>query len=146
MLRWIPMSVVLGFCSCLLQVEAVTTVQYDSQHRLTKVTYGEGTIIRYTYDASGNRLSRLAYVPVPADFNGDGFVDESDFAAFDPCFSGPGVPYDSGSQPTCGMSPDSEGQIAADFDKDNDVDQDDFGVFQRCWSGTEEIAHPDCAD
>lgn len=32
------------------------TYQYDSLNRLIGVTYPDGTVIQYTYDAAGNRL------------------------------------------------------------------------------------------
>ena len=48
------------------------------------------------------------------DFDGDCDVDQSDYALFEQCASGPGVPYAAG----CGMR---------DGDGDGDVDQADFG-------------------
>ncbi len=84
---------------------------------------------------------------IPADFNGDGFVDEADFAIFEACFTGPAVPYDPNDLPPgCTLEPDEDGFIAADFDRDGDVDQTDFGIFQRCWSGEGNPADPNCAN
>jgi len=34
------------------------TYTYDNLNRLTKVVYGNGTTITYTYDALGNRISK----------------------------------------------------------------------------------------
>jgi YD repeat-containing protein len=34
-----------------------TQYDYDSLNRLVKATYDDGTIITYTYDANGNRLT-----------------------------------------------------------------------------------------
>jgi YD repeat-containing protein len=47
-------SVLLFGASCL----GATTNTYDSLNRLTSVTYGNGTIINYSYDAAGNMISR----------------------------------------------------------------------------------------
>ena len=83
----------------------------------------------------------------PADFNGDGFVDEADFAIFEACFTGPAVPYDPNDLPPgCTLVPDGEGFIAADFDRDGDVDHSDFGIFQRCFSGEGNPPDPNCAN
>ncbi len=35
-----------------------TTYEYDQLNRLKRVTYDNGTVIEYTYDASGNRTAR----------------------------------------------------------------------------------------
>ena len=35
------------------------TYQYDDMNRLTRVDYGNGNIIQYTYDVAGNRLSEV---------------------------------------------------------------------------------------
>lgn len=58
------------FIACLLfpvilTVQAATlTYTYDSLNRLTKIQYDNGTVIEYTYDAAGNRLTLNASVPV----------------------------------------------------------------------------------
>lgn len=43
-----------------LQILAQSTVsyEYDANNRLTKVTYGSGAVVTYTYDELGNRLSK----------------------------------------------------------------------------------------
>jgi hypothetical protein len=70
---------------------------------------------------------------VSADFNHDCDVDVDDFDEFEPCASGPAVPY--------------AGSCAkADLDGDDDVDADDFGIFQRCYSGANQQADPSCAN
>lgn len=44
----------------LLQATAVASdCYYDEFHRLTRIDYGNGTIIEYTYDAGGNRQTRV---------------------------------------------------------------------------------------
>jgi YD repeat-containing protein len=39
---------------------AQTTYQYDSLNRLTQVTYPNGASFTYTYDANGNRISKVS--------------------------------------------------------------------------------------
>lgn len=46
--------------------------QYDAAGRLVVVTYDDGAEIRFTYDANGNRLSRIVTLP---DTDGDGIPD-----------------------------------------------------------------------
>ncbi|WP_080572831.1 RHS repeat domain-containing protein [Sphingobium yanoikuyae] len=36
------------------ELNRITSYEYDSYHRVTKVTYPEGNYVRYTYDARGN--------------------------------------------------------------------------------------------
>ena len=38
---------------------------YDNLNRLTKADYSNGTVINYTYDSVGNRLSMVSTVPTP---------------------------------------------------------------------------------
>ena len=86
--------------------------------------------------SQGGLVQRLNLPPTPTvkpDFDQDWDVDEDDFAAFEACATGPGVPRTSG----------CEGK---DFDQDNDVDQRDFSVFQRCLSGRNVPADPSCAN
>jgi hypothetical protein len=71
---------------------------------------------------------------VPADFNGDGYVDAADFNHFQECSTGPNIPQ---TDPQCQN---------ADLDDDQDVDQEDFGLFQRCYSGQNNPADQNCAD
>lgn len=71
---------------------------------------------------------------VVADFDRDNDVDESDFAHFQNCTTGPML---SQADPAC---------RDADLDHDADVDQADFGIFQRCLSGTYVPANPSCPE
>lgn len=57
------------------------------------------------------------------DFDGDGWVDQSDLPVLIDCRSGPMISW---ATPECAV---------ADLDEDGDVDQDDFGVFQRNVTG-----------
>ena len=66
-----------------LQVLAQNTVkyEYDANNRLTHVTYSNGVIVSYTYDALGNRLSKKVTGAAPikkGDVNGDGEVNTKD--------------------------------------------------------------------
>lgn len=69
---------------------------------------------------------------VIADLDHDCDVDNSDYALFEPCFTGPAEPINTG----CGDE---------DFDLDADVDQEDFGILQRCYSGDGNPPDAGCA-
>jgi hypothetical protein len=77
--------------------------------------------------ASTTRVYRMRILAVPEspsrDLDHNGAVNQSDFALFEPCMSGPNVPY-------------AFGCITCDFDVDGDVDQTDFGLFQQCLGAT----------
>lgn len=79
-------------------------------------------------DANGCPLVPLA----PADFDGDGDVDQEDFGHLQVCYT-------------------EEGQAATaecqngDRNADGKVDQYDSDVFQSCWSGPNIPADPNCA-
>jgi len=60
--------------------------------------------------------------PLPGDFDGDGYVDASDFAAWTDCLNGPDVAYPGGCAPADAMS-------------DGDVDLQDFADLQRAYTG-----------
>ena len=48
-----------------MRVDAATTsYKYDSLNRLTQVTYSDGSVIKYTYDAAGNRLAQTITAPI----------------------------------------------------------------------------------
>jgi hypothetical protein len=68
----------------------------------------------------------------PADFDGDGDVDQNDFGHFQQCLSGPSVPQGR-----------TECQVCR-FDQDSDVDQDDFLAFMACISGSGVPSDPEC--
>lgn len=60
--------------------------------------------------------------PTEGDYNGDGAVDDDDYAQFESCYSDT-----SGSPgPGCGIF---------DFDSDGDVDCDDWSAFRSAWTG-----------
>ncbi|UCD27549.1 MAG: hypothetical protein JSV03_10570, partial [Planctomycetota bacterium] len=59
------------------------------------------------------------------DADGDGDVDQDDFAMFQVCYTGGATPVPS--DPLYCMCFDSEG--------DNDIDNDDFTAFQNCATG-----------
>jgi hypothetical protein len=66
-----------------------------------------------------------AVVLNPADFDGDGDVDLTDFAAFGQCFAGAGNP----------PAPGCPAGVDADFDNDGDVDLSDFATFAQNYTG-----------
>jgi hypothetical protein len=76
-------------------------------------------------------MGAYEFVPlIPFDFDGNGRVDEVDFAAMRSCVSGPGIPL-------------APGCDSKNLDGDSDIDLDDFGLFQRCYSGAMP-ANPQC--
>jgi hypothetical protein len=76
---------------------------------------------------------RLVIVPVAADFDVDGDVDDDDVEAFNACRTRDKVPHDG--SPECEL---------ADLDGDGDVDLDDFGFVQRCYAGPDVLPAPGC--
>lgn len=79
--------------------------------------------------------TRDAYVnvlPLGADFDGDGDVDQEDFAHLQLCLSGTSLPQN---EPACAN---------ARLDEDADVDADDFRLFQECMSGAGIAASSNC--
>lgn len=60
------------------------TYTYDSNNRLTKVVYDNGTTITYSYDALGNRISKTvtgSTAGIRGDVDGDGHVTLADVYA-----------------------------------------------------------------
>ena len=60
------------------------TYTYDSNNRLTKVVYDNGTTITYSYDALGNRISKKVTgspAEIRGDVDGDGHVTMADVYA-----------------------------------------------------------------
>lgn len=99
-------------------------------------------------NACGSLSSNAALLgTLPADINGDSYVDAADVALLVACLTGPDIPYNPASlPPECTLTPDAQGHIAADVDRDGDVDQNDFAILQKCFSGAGRVADPHCAD
>jgi hypothetical protein len=76
----------------------------------------------------------LAVPVIPADFDHDGDVDQSDFGVFQGCLTGPGIGQ---SDPAC---------AGARLDADEDVDQSDVAIFLECMSGPNQAGDPSCAE
>jgi hypothetical protein len=68
----------------------------------------------------------------PCDFDHDGDVDQSDYATFQLCISGDGVPH---TTPAC---------AGARLDDDSDIDKDDVALFLNCLAGPDVIVSPNC--
>ena len=71
-------------------------------------------------------------LPIRADFDHDGDVDQTDYGHLQACISGTGSTQ---ANPAC---------ADALFDNDSDVDRDDLTVFLGCLSGHGVPADPDC--
>lgn len=68
---------------------------------------------------------------------GDGDVDQQDFAVFQACYTGTGDPGGVFDRPGCGC---------LDWNGDGDIDGDDFAKFEFCASGPGIPADPQCDD
>jgi hypothetical protein len=78
------------------------------------------------------KIDCITVESIPADFDGDGDVDQKDFGVLEACLSGAGVPP---------VGPPCE---KPDLDGDDDVDQNDFSMFQGCMSGANVFPDPAC--
>ena len=71
---------------------------------------------------SPQQIAVRLQVYTPGDFDEDGDVDQSDFAHFQACLTGPGMAYPAECE-------------RADLDLDGNVDQADFALFANCMGG-----------
>ncbi|MGP8202035.1 MAG: hypothetical protein ACLQU4_21320 [Limisphaerales bacterium] len=56
--QWLILAAFVSLCGVAAVSPAIAaSYSYDSLNRLTNVDYGSGSVIRYTYDAAGNRLT-----------------------------------------------------------------------------------------
>lgn len=92
--------------------------EYDSLHRLSKVTYDSGMQVVYSYDEVGNRTSRIS--TLAADSNVDGMVDVVDLS----------ILADLWMYSDCSESAWCE---RADIDGSGSVDLADFAVLAKHW-------------
>ena len=74
------------------------------------------------------------FPPTLADFDGDGDVDQDDFAKIQVCYTG------------ADQGPPMSGCEKCDFDCDNDVDDNDMDLFFNCYSGPNIPATTGCGD
>jgi YD repeat-containing protein len=72
-LLWLAVAV-LWEGSCFAQQSDTITYTYDTLNRLTRVDYAIGTIITYTYDPAGNRLSMQITSAAPSILRIDAIV------------------------------------------------------------------------
>jgi YD repeat-containing protein len=63
-----------------LSFAGTTAYQYDDLNRLIRAQYPDGKVIEYTYDAAGNRVSKVITGGgfSPGDANGDGSINVQD--------------------------------------------------------------------
>lgn len=125
-----PASYTIAFDDGGTQIDTTYTATLTLQNRDPAGITGSGNLSDLTFMLTAHVTE--CYAP-RYDYNGDGYVDSTDFGFFDACFSGPSVPFATG----CGCS---------DGDNDGDVDMSDFGLFQRCYRGPGNAADPDCAN
>jgi len=120
-----------SFCFGTFGASAAADVWFDWISFTNKGMYAPGE----EDDCIGSLIPKFCNDPF-ADADGDGDVDQDDFAVFQTCFtgSGGGVP---------------EGCNCFDKDPlggDGDIDSLDFGVFENCASGPAIPADPGCDD
>jgi hypothetical protein len=89
-------------------------------------------------DVSISRCESLCHKPF-ADVDGDGDVDQADFAVLQQCFSGPGGPIPA--DPTYCACLDKGSDAPAG---DGDIDSYDVAAFESCASGPNVPADPNC--
>lgn len=85
-----------------------------------------------------------------ADFDGDGDVDQADYAQFQLCYTGASAPGGLIDVANCDCfdreDADGNNQFGKLSDGDGDVDADDLGRFLACFSGPSLAAVPSCED
>lgn len=115
--------------------EAGTSWGFYNDAHIQSVWPANWTIWSRENRAFFDRVAELVAAPpmiIPPDFDGDGDIDPDDFARFQECWSGAGVPQD---RPEC---------LMARLDEDDDVDEDDFALFMRCATGRDHPIRPEC--
>ena len=81
---WQKIIIFMMLCGVLVPLpsdSATLSYQYDNLNRLIRVHYEGGTVITYSYDAAGNRLSMDIVVngmPLMGDLDDDGFINLGD--------------------------------------------------------------------
>jgi YD repeat-containing protein len=113
--------VAIGVCSA--KPASSTTYEYDRLQRLTKVSYDNGAVVRYEYDAVGNRARSVVTWPLPGDMNCDGAVNFDDINPFVTALIGQEV-YEN-RYPDCRW-------LNGDCNHDGTVDFDDINPFVKC--------------
>lgn len=67
MARWLAPGIAAYALIALTGTASAITYAYDDLDRLVEVVYDDGSVLSYTYDAGGNRLSRVFRVDPDAD-------------------------------------------------------------------------------
>ena len=70
-IRWMVLFYLLCFCLIPYATADTVTYKYDNAGRLTEAKYGS-KVIKYTYDAAGNLLSRVIQAGLPDTVNPTG--------------------------------------------------------------------------
>jgi hypothetical protein len=126
---WLSVSPAAGTAAC---ASAPVTIQYATSSLLPGTHHGSVQIVSAGTAGSPRTVPiTLTVLPPPADHDGDGDVDQSDFGPFQLCLKGPVPQLD----PACGW---------ARLNADNFVDVLDLDLFLGCMSGADIRAHPNC--
>jgi hypothetical protein len=102
-------------------IYAATQYQYDSLHRLTKITYDCGMYITYSYDEVGNRTRRVS--TLIADIAIDGTVNLEDYSMLASQWM----------DDNCDLTDNCQG---ADLNHDNVIDVRDLAYLGQFWLET----------
>lgn len=114
----------------------VTWLRLGGDPAVTPESHLTNTFEQFWFD----EISLTACNNPRADFDGDGDVDQNDFALFQRCITGPGDPF------TFNEDFDGANCQCADINGDKDVDADDYDAFFACVSGPNIPADDTCDD
>lgn len=117
-------TLALLFATLQVFADSTTKYEYDAVNRLTKVVYGNGVTVTYTYDELGNRTGKKVsgkQQQVTGDVNLDGVVDVADIATI--------ISVMAGEVPPGGRGP-------ADVNGDGVVDVADIATVINAMAGS----------
>jgi YD repeat-containing protein len=117
----------LALLACGDLLAGTVSYQYDALHRLTGVTYPDGSVIAYIYDPAGNRTQKVVSAVEP-DTDGDGIPD-----SIDPDDDNDGLP--DVFEIANGLNPLDASDAATDADDDGltNLQEYELGTNPRDW-------------